>query len=197
VVVALLWGQLAWAAPLVLDAGGLRAEVATDPWRLRFVQADGGAALDEAADGGLSPAGPIGFRTAAGWWHATRIASSHARRAAVRPVGETPDPLGSALDVELRLDVEGVIALTASVVGGPVADVQALGVGFEAHDGERFFGFGERADAVDQRGQVVENYVADGPYQPDERTLIAAFVPKPGFRARDDATYFPVPWLLS
>ena len=45
--------------------------------------------------------------------------------------------------------------------------------------------------------QRVENYVADGPYQPDERAFIGAFVPPPGFQPRDDATYFPMPWLLS
>ena len=37
--------------------------------------------------------------------------------------------------------------------------------------------FGERANAVDQRGQVVENYVADGPYQPEEREIVGLFVP--------------------
>ena len=44
---------------------------------------------------------------------------------------------------------------------------EALGIGFDARADERYLGFGERSNAVDQRGNVVENYVADGPYQPD------------------------------
>jgi alpha-glucosidase (family GH31 glycosyl hydrolase) len=112
-------------------------------------------------------------------------------------VVETDDPAGRRLRVKLRADAEGVIALTAALADGPSDDVVALGIGFAATADERFFGFGERANAVDQRGNVVENYVADGPYQANERPVVASFVPRPGFRARDDATYFPVPWLLS
>ena len=44
---------------------------------------------------------------------------------------------------------------------------------------------------------MVENYVADGPYQRDEWPVIQAVVPQWGFRPREDATYYPVPWLLS
>ena len=85
----------------------------------------------------------------------------------------------------------------ASVQGGPLVDVQATGISFVAPPGERYLGFGERSNAVDQRGNEVENYVAEGPYQEVERPFIAAFVPPPGYHPRDDATYFPIPWLLS
>ena len=45
---------------------------------------------------------------------------------------------------------------------------------------------------------VVENYVADGPYQADEYPLINLFTPGWGLRdGRPEATYYPVPWLLS
>src|SRR3712207_9451462 len=71
------------------------------------------------------------------------------------------------------------------------------GIGFAAHDGERYLGFGERSNAVDQRGNTVENFVTDGPYLPEERTAVAAFVPPQGYSPRDDATYFPIPWVLS
>ncbi|HVH18930.1 MAG TPA: TIM-barrel domain-containing protein, partial [Myxococcota bacterium] len=74
----------------------------------------------------------------------------------------------------------------------------AIGIGFRARPGERYLGFGERSNAVDQRGQVVESYSAEGAFQPEERPFVPnAFVPPWGFRARDDATYFPMPWLLS
>ena len=44
---------------------------------------------------------------------------------------------------------------------------------------------------------MVENYVADGPYQRSEWPLIEGIVPPWGFRPREDATYYPLPWLLS
>src|SRR4051812_13452923 len=70
-------------------------------------------------------------------------------------------------------------------------------IAFPAHRGERYLGFGERSNAVDQRGRTIEDYVAEGPYEKDERAVIPSFVPAWGFRPRDDATYYPLPWLLS
>ena len=90
-----------------------------------------------------------------------------------------------------------MIALRAGPEGGSTADIEALGIGFDAAAAERFFGLGERADAVEHRGAVVESYVSDGPYDPSDRDLIKAILPAPGFRGRDDATYFPIPWVLS
>jgi alpha-glucosidase (family GH31 glycosyl hydrolase) len=89
-----------------------------------------------------------------------------------------------------------VIRLTASVTG-PTAGVTAIGIGFDALPGERYLGFGERSNAVDQRGREVEDYVSDGPYASADRALLGQFIPPQGWHPRDDATYFPVPWLLS
>ena len=92
---------------------------------------------------------------------------------------------------------EGVIALDARVTGS-AAGVEAVGIGFQARAGERYLGFGERSNAVDQTGQVVENYVSDGPYQQVEYPFIGLIAPPWGLReGRVDATYYPVPWLLS
>ena len=173
-----------------MDAGSLRARL-EDPWRLDFLDRAGSPILTEAT------ARPLGFRTASGWVRATRLVSTSGGGRSVEAVVETNDSSQRGLRVRLRVDAEGVIALTAALVGGTSDDVEALGIGFAADAGERFLGFGERANALDQRGNVVENYVADGPYQPEERSLVSLFVPKPGFRARNDATYYPVPWLLS
>src|SRR5205085_171211 len=90
----------------------------------------------------------------------------------------------------------GAISVIATVIR-PANDVDHAGIAFGAPPGERQLGFGERSNAVDQRGNTVENYVAEGPYQPDERPFIAGFVPPAGYHPRDDATYFPMPWLLS
>src|SRR3954471_4616388 len=108
----------------------------------------------------------------------------------------TNDPAGRALSLRIERDAEGVIRLRTSVEG-PTLGITATGIGFDAREAERYLGFGERSNAVDQRGNTVEDYVAEGPYQPEERAAVAAFVPTPGFHPRDDATYFPMPWLLS
>ena len=89
-------------------------------------------------------------------------------------------------------DGDGELTVQASAEGAT-----AMGVGFVAPPGERHLGFGERSNAADQRGNDVENYVAEGPYREIERPAITAFVPPPGYHPRDDATYFPIPWLLS
>ncbi len=97
----------------------------------------------------------------------------------------TPDP-----------DVEGAIEITVT----PADDdgVQALGIGFVAEQGERFVGFGERSNAVDQNGWALEHYVADGPYyDSQEYAVMGEVLPPWGTRWRPDTTYFPIPWLLS
>ena len=73
----------------------------------------------------------------------------------------------------------------------------AVGIGFKARRAERYLGFGERSNAVDQRGSTVSNYVGEGPYLPGEYGIPAATVPPWGFEERADATYFPMPWLVS
>src|SRR5262249_32083263 len=181
------------AAAGELSAGSLVARVEAEPWRLRFVDAAGRDVLT--AVGG--PSAPLGFRTDAGWVRATRAIETAKTRDQLIAVVETDDAQGRRLAVGVAVDAAGGLAGTIGVGGGPTSDVIALAAAFEARPEERFFGFGERANALDHRGEVVENYVSDGPYQEDERGVAAVLIPKPGFRARDDATYFPVPWLLS
>jgi alpha-glucosidase (family GH31 glycosyl hydrolase) len=179
------------ARTLSVEAGSLRASVDVESWRLAFSDETGAPVLTESA------AQPLGFATADGWRHATRLASIRTQGTrALTAIAGTDDPLGRTLEIMLAVDAEGVIRVEARLVGAR-DDVRALGIAFGAGSGERFFGFGERANAVDQRGNVVENYVADGPYQPEERRFVEVLVPPPGFRGRDDATYYPVPWLLS
>ena len=149
---------------------------------------------DRATGGGAS--GTIGFRSAGVWRRATRLIADHREGRTYVAELRTTDPGGRTLEVRIRAGAEGAIALNGSVHGtGPA--VEALGMGFEARPDERYLGFGERSNAVDQRGEEVESYVADGPYQPDEYQLMEAIIPKWGFRPRPDATYYPIPWLLS
>ena len=121
-----------------------------------------------------------------------------ARAVSVRrlPGGDTFDAVtsgGGRLTVNITRSSHGIDLKATPGAGSGAA---TIGMGFAGRGDERFFGFGERANAVEQRGETVESYVADGPYQA-EGALVAVLVPPPGFRARDDATYFPVPWLLS
>ena len=109
----------------------------------------------------------------------------------------TEDPLGRGFAVRVAPDAAGVLSLRATLTGER-GDAQALVAAFRRDHGERLLGLGERPTGVDHWGREVETYVADGPYQPGaERTALSLFVPAPGFRDRDDATYFPIPWVLS
>jgi alpha-glucosidase (family GH31 glycosyl hydrolase) len=179
-----------------VSAGTLRAVISADPWHVAFTDAAGKPVLAEAPGTGLGPTGTLGFQTALGWFHATKVVSEARDGGAYTATVATSDPTGRTLAVRIARDAAGVIALTATVQGS-TGDVQQAGIGFTAWAGERFLGFGERSNAVDQRGNDVQDFVADGPYQPDENAFIAAFVPAAGFSTRSDATYFPVPWLLS
>ncbi|HKG26098.1 MAG TPA: TIM-barrel domain-containing protein, partial [Thermomicrobiales bacterium] len=178
------------------DTGPLQAIVQTDPWHLDLLGGHGDTLLSEHPGTGSSAAGTVGFRTASGWSHATRVLSSGFAGQGNVYVAEvaTTDP---ARNLEIRIAgvAEGEITFEARVLG-PTAGIEAVGMGFAADAGERYLGFGERSNAVGQEG-VVENYVADGPYQAGEYPIINLFVPPWGVRERDDATYFPIPWLLS
>jgi sulfoquinovosidase len=196
--VAVAWASLVAAvdAETVVRSGPLKAEVTADPWRLALSGPGGTTVLAEHPGTGAGPSGTLGFRTARGWSHATRIASSETSAGVFSAELETTDPLRT-IQVELAPAGRGIIALDARLTG-PTLGVEAMGMGFSAGSDEHYLGFGERSNQVDQAGSEVENYVADGPYQDEEYTGIQAFVPPWGLRdGRPDATYFPIPWLLS
>ena len=179
-----------------VESGAIAADVQLDPWHMEFTQ-PGGPTLAEHRATGQAATGSLGFRTQTGWWRAVRAVTASRDASGLSAELETRDPLGRRLRVRIEPSGEGAIGVTAGVVGGSTGDVEAVGIGFDAEPGERFLGFGERSNAVDQRGNEVESYVAEGPYQPEERPFLTAFVPPWGYHPRDDATYFPMPWLLS
>ncbi len=179
-----------------VSSGPLQARIAPSPWHLDFDQ-HGGPTLSESRGTGGGPTGSLGFSTSLGWFHATRVVGEGFDGAAYRAELETTDPLGRRIDVRVEPVGEGAIRVAASVTGPLTSDVTAVGIGFDAHAGERYLGFGERSNAVDQHGNTVESYVADGPFQSEEYPILSAFIPAPGLHPRDDSTYFPMPWLLS
>ncbi len=200
--VALVLGAIggeARAAVPVVDAGALRAEVTAQPWGLRFTDARGAEVLLELSGGGATAAsGALGFLRAGVWFHATRVAAAPRADSGGSAAGyaatlATDDPAGGTIAVQVSRAADGVVRVAAS---GP-AGAERMGVGFRAQSGERFLGFGERSDAVVRTGGTVEHRVTEGPYQPVENPFLTAFVPPPGQNTRADATYFPIPWLLS
>jgi alpha-glucosidase (family GH31 glycosyl hydrolase) len=178
-------------ASTVVDAGSLRARVASDRWGLTLVDARGRTVLAE------DPAQALGFQSGGTWHRATAVISASSRSHRYSAELATDDPAGRRLSVVIRRSSEGVISLDARVSGSAGGAIEALGIGFGARAGERYLGFGERSNSVDQRGNVVEDYVSDGPYETDEYPFTEALIPPWGFRPRADATYYPIPWLLS
>ena len=95
------------------------------------------------------------------------------------------------------------VAVTPAGEGGIAVELTApAGQGstrieFASPAGERFYGFGERSDAVERSGRETENYVSDGPVRPEDHSYVKASVPPWADRERADSTYYPVPWLLS
>jgi alpha-glucosidase (family GH31 glycosyl hydrolase) len=185
------------AEQVVANAGALRATVGADPWGLALIGPRGRRVLSEYPGTGASPSGTLGFRSLGVWHHATRVVSSHAGGGAYLATLATDDPQRT-IGVRIRAAGPGMIDLSA-VLHGPAAGPQgALGMAFRAKHSELYMGFGERSNAVAQGGNVVENYTGEGAFQPEERPFVPnAFVPAWGIRARDDGTYFPMPWMLS
>lgn len=108
--------------------------------------------------------------------------------------GRLGDADGSPLalmEVTVEDSTVGVTVTATAAGAGAVAQ------DFVAAPGERWCGFGERSDRwLVERG-VVEWYVGEGPYQPEEYEIISLVVLPWALRDRRDASYFPLPWVLS
>lgn len=210
---------------VAVDAGVLRLVVTASPWAMTFVDAASEEVLAELADTGNTPFGTLGIfpgpplhgsdgsasltplemgepqippHRDTGWMRATELLSSAMEGDAWTGTVATTDPAWT-LQVRASTDSEGVIniAVSAQHSDAQNGDVQAMGIAFAASENERFVGFGERGNAVNQAGNVLENFVAEGPYQDSEYAFINALVPPAGVRWRPDTTYYPIPWLLS
>src|SRR5262249_25818887 len=171
----------------------LRAEITRDPWHLAFVDADRGLVLSEGDASSTGPSGSLGFRTADGWAHAQRVVSSRGRERGVETVLETTDPGMRRMVVRVTPAGSDVIAVEAQLEDGPDSAVGAFGIGWVLDPSDHLLGHGERSNAVDQRGTVLENWSAEGPFQPDERPVVPALVPPRRPRTPDDPTNFPLP----
>jgi sulfoquinovosidase len=104
---------------------------------------------------------------------------------------DTSHPTATA-QAEISCQRAHSVTVTVTIEGAAV-----VGQAFAARDGERFLGFGERSHAVSLDRGVIENYVGEGPFQPHEYPFLPGIIPSWAARNRPDATYFPLPWVLS
>jgi alpha-glucosidase (family GH31 glycosyl hydrolase) len=115
--------------------------------------------------------------------------------AAAKPVDAGPLSGRVAKGVQVRVERAGP-GVTAVHLRGP-AGARTVSISFAARRRELFTGFGERSNAVGQRDRDVLNYTADGPFLKPDRALAGVAVPDWAESDRNDATYYPIPWLLS
>ena len=204
-----------------VDAGALKLRVQESPWRMSFFDAQGREILTEAPANGRAPTGSLGLFSGAppegngqaplltpitrgmpaapparenGWDHATALLSARYEGEVWIAQLATSNPL-QTIELRARPAADGIIQFSATP-SMPMS-VQAMTLGFVAEAGEGFYGFGQRGNAVNQAGRTLEHYVGEGPYQDEEYGPIMGVVPKWGIRWRQDATYYPIPWLLS
>ncbi|MDP8922888.1 MAG: DUF2079 domain-containing protein, partial [Chloroflexota bacterium] len=168
----------AWDAPPDPEPrfalGELVLAIHADPWRLRLQTQSGDLLWEEASDES------VGFRDADGAvWRARRLhRAGLANPRTVRLIAESDDPLGRLIIVEAQSITPRAARLTISP-SEPSA-VVAVGGSIVAGTEERFVGFGERFDGVNQRGKLVDIWA-------DDRVLA-------GYGA---STYAPLPLLIS
>jgi alpha-glucosidase (family GH31 glycosyl hydrolase) len=177
----------------VVRSGPLEARGAERPWGLEL--RGGGVRLAEHPNTGTGRTGRLGFVSGGRWHRATRVIRAKRIRRGWTAVLATTGRGG--IRVTLTGAVNGGIDLQASVTGRPPGAVQLLGIAFRARPGERYLGFGERSNAVNQRGRTVENVVTEGPFLDEDFAAATATIPPWATRRAADATYFPMPWLLS
>jgi sulfoquinovosidase len=175
---------------------GLELSVGFEPWAVSF------GLLGQAAPAGFSceprwepgPALAEMADPAAPPWHRVTRPREVAERSQdrLRAVLDTDHPGGLTAEADIRRSGGDSVTVAIAVEGAAV-----ISQSFIAVAGERFLGFGERSHAVSLDRGVIENYVGEGPYQPHEYPFLDGIVPLWALRNRPDATYFPVPWVLS
>jgi alpha-D-xyloside xylohydrolase len=199
--------------PLVLRSGPLTATVALDPFQLTVTE-DGAVVLHTTPAGRVpvGDQGPLSFAVGARvgvqpplmgyglfaeapltWFHATT-----ARRAADGTITvKTTDPTRS-WRLRLHADGDGILQVEARL-SNPTG-VVLTGATFDKAADERFVGFGERSDRVEQSGQVVEQWNEEGPFSAGMFRPITEPVLGKGWQGPPPvgpSSNFTMPWMLS
>jgi alpha-glucosidase (family GH31 glycosyl hydrolase) len=154
---------------------------------VRFLNPAGGAVTT------MPAAGPVRVRVGGSELSSTTVLS-HSHSPGIWTVTLGTAAPGVTATVTIRHPAAGRLSID---VAGHGSGINGTAVDLTESKDEHFFGLGERSTTVDQRGQDVQNRVLDGPYTDEQASIVRAFVPPPGFSARHDATYFPMPWMMS
>jgi alpha-glucosidase (family GH31 glycosyl hydrolase) len=157
-----------------LPFGDLTLVVRADPWQMSVLGPDGSVLYEEAVDQ------TVGFRTTDGRdYRALRLASVSALSDGfAQLVAETDAPGAAAITLEVRQ--LGPRAMRWTIVPDTTLALASVTGTFTSPPDERFVGFGERFDSVDQRGRAVEVWADD--------RRVANY---------GTSTYAPLPMLLS
>jgi sulfoquinovosidase len=177
-------------------SGALEARMGDRSWGL-VVGSGGKVLLREHPHARGGRTGRLGYVAGGRWSRATRVVRARRNASGWSGVLATTDPAGGRLAVKVYRDGAGAIRLRASVLRRAPAEIQLFGIAFVARAGERYLGFGERSNAVNQRGRTIENRVEEGPFLAEDYPAILPTVPAWGIRRAADSSYFPMPWLLS
>lgn len=178
-----------------VKSGQAKAVVGIKKWSFGLRDQRRKPILKERAGTGKGPVGRLGFKLNGNWKHATRVRKTW-RKGRTRMLRLATTSRARDLRVAVRPASHGSVRLIATIIGS-VKGVEALGMSFRAPRGQRYVGFGERSNGVDQRGNVIENWVGEGPYQEGDYPIVENAVPAWGMRGRPEDSYFPMPWLLS
>jgi alpha-glucosidase (family GH31 glycosyl hydrolase) len=154
--------------------GDLVLLVRADPWRLSLLGPAGEVVWEEPADQ------TIAYRTTDGKTFRARRLTYFATvgDGLAQLVAETDDPSGGVITLEVRVLGPRMFRLT--VIPDSAAPIAAVGGALVSSPDERFVGFGERFDGVNQRGRTLDMWAED--------RRIANY---------GASTYAPIPLLLS
>jgi hypothetical protein len=168
----------------------LKLLVTESPWNMTFFDTDGNPVLVELPDMGDGPSGSLAMHLGpplpgngqqstlppvregipatpplrdSGWVHATAVESSGYEGDAYLATIATSDP-DRKLELVAAAEADGVISITVQPASAD--GVQVLGIGFVAEQAERFVGFGERSNTVNQSGWALEHYLLPHPLAP-------------------------------
>jgi alpha-glucosidase (family GH31 glycosyl hydrolase) len=196
-----------------IGSGSLTATVTHEPFAISVAQ--GNTEVVRTATAGDVPAfavGPLSFALGArgaaqlpllgyGLFVDVPLVWFHATRAEPRPDGSllvrTTHPTRT-FDVRVDVPAEGVLELRAAL--SDTAGVLATGMSFTNDADQRFLGFGERSDDVDQTGRIVEQWNEEGPFSTGALRPVTDPVLGEDWQGPPPfgpASNFTMPWLVS